>query len=166
MFVINQIHTSWDSYQIVQCRDGEFKNNVIYFGRTEGFPYNRSVWVQNPQTQPETFVFANNLWYCIADPSNSMPDWQTLEGLYGCPQHSDNITGDPLFLSSAPELPVDFFLRAQSPARGMGLVLNDIDRDFFDRYYAVPNRSIGAFEITENNAPPMAPRSPAIIFVK
>lgn len=166
MFVINQIHTSWDSYEIVQCRDGEFKNNVIYFGRTEGYPYNRSVWVQNPQTQPETFVFANNLWYCLADPSNSMPDWQTLEGLYGCPQHSDNHTGDPLFISSTPEQPVEFILRSGSPARGIGLILNDVNQDFFDRYYAVPSRSIGAFEITENSAPPMAPQSPGIIFVK
>ena len=159
MLVINQIHTHWDGFELVQCRDGEFRNNVIYFGRTEGYPNNRVVWVQNPDTQPETFVFSNNLWYCHADPDNSIPDWETLEGLYGSPQHFNDYAGDPLFVNSSnPTDPQDFIVQNMSPAVGMGTILDAVQYDFFDRLFYSPP-TLGAFEIFISGGTPINPRS-------
>lgn len=156
---IAQIHKTWDGYKIAECRGGKFINNVIYYGETEGWPSNRVVWVQNAETQPETFEFRNNIWYCVADPARSMPDWSTLSSLYGCPQHADNITGDPLFIhSGTPTEPVDFFLDEASPARNAGLALEGSWYDFLDQPYAVPP-TLGALEIPAEGAPPLPPRS-------
>ena len=63
------------------CRNGRFERNLIVFRRA-------SVQIQvniGPHTSPETFAFADNLWYCEDRPQASRPDLPAAEtgGLYG-----------------------------------------------------------------------------------
>jgi hypothetical protein len=63
------------------CRNGRFERNLIVFRRAD-------VQVQvniGPHTSPETFAFADNLWYCEDRPQASRPDLPAAEtgGLYG-----------------------------------------------------------------------------------
>jgi hypothetical protein len=63
------------------CRNGRFERNLIVFRRA-------GVQIQvniGPHTSPETFAFADNLWYCEDRPQASRPDLPVAEtgGLYG-----------------------------------------------------------------------------------
>jgi hypothetical protein len=63
------------------CRNGRFERNLIVFRRA-------GVQVQvnvGPHTSPETFAFADNLWYCEDRPQASRPDLPAAEtgGWYG-----------------------------------------------------------------------------------
>ena len=63
------------------CRYGRFERNLIVFRRADvGVPVNIG-----PHTRPDTFMFADNLWYCADRPQASRPDLPTTEtgGLYG-----------------------------------------------------------------------------------
>jgi hypothetical protein len=63
------------------CRNGRFEDNLVVFRRAEV-----STFVNvGPNTAPETFRFARNLWYCEDRPDASRPTLPTPEtdGLYG-----------------------------------------------------------------------------------
>ncbi len=63
------------------CRNGRFERNLIVFRRTDV-----QVHVNiGPHTSPETFAFADNLWYCEDRPQASRPDLPAPEtgGVYG-----------------------------------------------------------------------------------
>ena len=65
----------------VPCRGGRFEHNLVVFRRSE-------VQVAanvGPNTAPETFVFAANLWFCEDAPGASRPDLPAKEadGVYG-----------------------------------------------------------------------------------
>jgi len=65
----------------VSCRRGRFEHNLVVFRRAEV-----SVFVNiGPHTQPGTFVFADNWWYCQDRPEASRPQLPTPEvgGIYG-----------------------------------------------------------------------------------
>jgi hypothetical protein len=65
----------------VPCRNGRFEHNLIVFRRAEV-----QVLVNvGPHTQPESFSFSQNLWYCEDRPASSKPPLPTPEtgGLYG-----------------------------------------------------------------------------------
>lgn len=67
--------------QFVACRNGEFTDNTILF---EG---NRGSVNVGGGTQPETFKFARNWWYCVDNPGRSrvsLPVPET-DGVYGRP---------------------------------------------------------------------------------
>ena len=72
----------------VACRRGELSHNLIVFRRSDV-----SVIANiGPHTQPETFTFADNLWYCEDRPAASRPDLPAEEtgGRYGLdPQLAD-----------------------------------------------------------------------------
>lgn len=158
---IHQDHNYFGSIPVAKCRDGEFKNNLAFFGSTRT---GSAVWVQSSETEPETFVLSNNLWHCWKDTTKSMPDWELLQSHYGCPQHFNDITGDPLFLGAEPTEPGDFRPSINSPATHFGLILDQILSDFFDLPYAdppvAPARTIGAVEcIFGETAAPLAPSS-------
>ena len=65
----------------VACRNGEFTDNTILFESTRG-----SVNI-GPGTEPKTFKFARNWWYCTDNPARSHPQLPVteLDGVYGRP---------------------------------------------------------------------------------
>lgn len=133
--------------------DGEFKNNICVFGRT--YNNNGPINVQTAYTIPESFTFANNLWYCTDPTARVLPNWEGLTG--DPPQHSNDYTGDAKFIRENPSIPTDFLISEDSPARGVGLVLPRVILDFLDRPYRDPGRALGAFEAQLSGAPPIAP---------
>jgi hypothetical protein len=65
----------------VPCRRGRFEHNLVVFRRADV-----GVFVNvGPHTQPETFQFSNNLWYCEDRPQSSRPTLPAPEtgGVYG-----------------------------------------------------------------------------------
>ena len=72
---------TWPPYTFEACRDGVFVNNVVVFDRSALSTYLNI----GPNTAPETFTFASNLWYAWDDPAQSEPNLPTAEsnGIYG-----------------------------------------------------------------------------------
>ena len=72
----------------VPCRNGRFEHNIVVFRRADV-----STFVNvGSNTAPETFTFADNLWYCEDRPQASKPTLPTPEtgGIYGVdPQFAD-----------------------------------------------------------------------------
>ncbi len=63
------------------CRNGRFEHNLIVFRRSEiSTPVNIG-----PNTQPQSFVFAHNWWFCEDRPEASKPQLPAAEtgGVYG-----------------------------------------------------------------------------------
>ncbi|MCC6443953.1 MAG: right-handed parallel beta-helix repeat-containing protein [Armatimonadetes bacterium] len=90
----------------VPSRNGRFTDNIVVFRAGE--------WAEavniGPNTAPQTFRFARNLWHCQGDPSGSRPALPTPEigGIYG---------KDPLFRNPDKG---DFRLKPGSPAINKG----------------------------------------------
>lgn len=91
----------------VPCRRGEFSDNIVVFRSTQWSEGGVNV---GPGTEPRTFVFTRNFWFCVDDPSRSRPTLPTEErgGMYGV---------DPLFRDAEKG---DLRLRPGSPAKGLG----------------------------------------------
>jgi hypothetical protein len=73
------------------CRDGRFENNLIVFKRASL----RTFVNVGPNTRPDSFAFAKNLWYCDDRPEASRPQLPVAEtdGVYGVdPQLSESGT--------------------------------------------------------------------------
>ncbi len=86
----------------VACRGGRFTDNLVAYRSDEiATPAN-----VGPGTEPGTFEFARNYWFCIDDPARSPPR---------LPVGEENPAGgkDPVFGD-------DFGIAATSPARGYG----------------------------------------------
>ena len=68
-------------YTFEACRDGVFVNNIVVFDRSS-----LSTFLNiGPNTSPETFTFASNLWYAWDNPALSQPTLPVVEsnGIYG-----------------------------------------------------------------------------------
>jgi hypothetical protein len=89
-------------YVFEECRDGVFVNNLVVFDRSALSTYINI----GPNTAPETFTFASNLWYAWDNPGQSQPTLPVTEtdGIYG---------EDPL-------LDPGYRIGAASPAAGSG----------------------------------------------
>jgi hypothetical protein len=125
---ILQETTTVPPYVFEPCRDGVFVNNLVYFSWGD-----LSTWVNiGPNTAPETFTFANNLWYAWDSPPHSEPSLPAPEtgGVYG---------QDPGFTTA-------YHIDASSPAFGAGLPNQWITGDNDGVCYRHPP-SIGAFEV-------------------
>lgn len=78
----------------VRCRNGVFLDNLVVF--------RSDAWASGgvnigPETRPETFSFARNIWFCSDSPGRSKPSLPTVEkgGVYGVdPQMKDPGKGD------------------------------------------------------------------------
>lgn len=115
----------------IPCRNGRFINNIVVFNSADV-----SVFVNiGPDTSPDTFIFSNNLWFSLDDPSFSGPQLPV-------PETDPVIQRDPEFLDPAA---LDFHIPADSPAAGAGICINEITKDYDGRCYQDPP-SIGAFE--------------------
>ncbi|MCX4246735.1 right-handed parallel beta-helix repeat-containing protein [Paraliomyxa miuraensis] len=105
---ILQETTSTPEYAFAPARDGRFVNNLVYYARG-----NLSTTVNvGADTAPETFEFANNLWYAhdapgSSDPGAELPVPET-GGVYG---------EDPMFAELAAD---DLDVPLSSPAAGAG----------------------------------------------
>jgi hypothetical protein len=107
-------------------------NNLIYFTRAA---VSTTINV-GANTSPESFVFANNLWYAHDAPNRSTPtDFPSAErdGVYG---------QDPEFSGASRE----YTIGAGSPAAGAGETLPEITGDITGACFEDPP-SIGAFEV-------------------
>jgi hypothetical protein len=90
---------------VVPCRNGEFRRNLIVY-RT-GLESAANV---GGATQPESFRFAENFWYCEDAPERAAPELPTKE--------KDPVSGkDPMFVD--PKKPAQG-VRDESPAKGYG----------------------------------------------
>ncbi len=121
-------------YTFAPSGSGRFINNIVYFRRSA-----LSTFVNvGGNTAPNTFTFANNLWYAHDNPAGSTPSLPVAE------------TGgiarqDPQFTDAAGS---NYTLRATSPAIGKGRALAELTADFGERCFtATP--SIGAHEFAE-----------------
>jgi hypothetical protein len=134
---ILQETTSTGEYTFLECQNNAVINNLFYFDRSALSAY--ATINIGPDTQEETFTFANNLWYAHDDPAQSAPNLPVTE--------TGGIVGqNPRLVHPAGE---NYRLQAGSPATGAGQSLSGVRYDFDGvRYRVVP--SIGAFE----NGPP------------
>jgi hypothetical protein len=119
------------TYEFLPSGNNTLVNNLFYFNRGD-----LSTYVNiGPNTAPETFIFANNLWYAHDDPAQSQPILPVSE--------TDGVVGqDPLFQNPAGG---NYHLQSASPAVGQGGVVADVVEDYDGLAYQIPP-SIGAFE--------------------
>jgi len=131
---ILQETVSSGGYTFAPSASGRFINNIVYFRRSA-----LSTFVNvGGNTAPNTFTFANNLWYAHDNPAGSTPSLPVSE------------TGgiarqDPQFTDAAGS---NYTLRATSPAIGKGRALAELTSDFGARCFAA-TPSIGAHEFAE-----------------
>jgi hypothetical protein len=119
-------------YEFLPASNGRFINNIVYFDAQVGVAVN-----VGPDTAPDTFVFANNLWYRYDDPSASDPP-----GGLPVAEQAGLVGTDPLFADPSN---ADYHLGSGSPAVGAGNSLAELSGDYDDVCFADPP-SIGAFE--------------------
>ena len=129
-WVFRILQETVDTSRFIACGDNEFSNNIIYFGNN----LHRIVNI-GPNTRPESFIFANNLWYNFDNPDFDNPGLPTIET-------NPVIQKNPLF-ESIDEY--NFDLTSLSPAIGKGKSELAPELDFKDRYFK-DTCSIGAFE--------------------
>jgi hypothetical protein len=136
---ILQETVSHASYDFDTCGNNAVINNLFYFERSQISTYvNIGI-----NTDPDTFTFANNLWYAYDNPSQSEPTLPVSEsnGIYG---------QDPLFVDG---YKIDHF----SPAFRTGVASAGVIGDFSGQCYANPP-SIGAYEFLYRLALPLIVR--------
>ncbi len=124
---ILQETTSTGEYDFAPCSNGVFVNNIVYFDRGA-----LSTYVNiGSGTAPETFTFANNLWYAYNNPSESQPALPATEvnGIYGL---------DPSFLTG-------YRVSVTSPAAAAGAITEWTWGDLGGACFADPP-TIGAYE--------------------
>ncbi|MCB0686974.1 MAG: right-handed parallel beta-helix repeat-containing protein [Saprospiraceae bacterium] len=109
------------------CGDNEFRNNVVYLSQ------DLTEVNTGPNTDPQSFIFTNNLWYNESS-SNWTPTLPVTD--------SNQIIGNPLFIDIAAE---DFSIPANSPAVSAGKSLATPTHDFLQHSFYNPP-SIGALE--------------------
>ncbi len=132
-WAIRILQESVDGFQ--PCGDNAFVNNIVYISD------NSSVYTLNigNNTAPETFFFANNLWYNYEDDNWTGPNLPVEE--------SNGIINEaPMFIDIQSD---DFALSEGSPAIGAGLYnpqkIRTPIRDFNNKLFKTPP-SIGALE--------------------
>jgi hypothetical protein len=127
--------------RFVPSRNGLFVNNLVVL-RTEDL---RTFVNVGPGTAPETFTFANNLWFALDEGLS----WSGPSYCCGISETDAIIQQDPMMVD--PE-GGDYRLAPNSPARNAGHVVpGDAPPDFDGRCYTDPP-TLGAFEIQSSNA--------------
>lgn len=109
------------------CSDNEFRNNIIYLAD------DLTEVNIGPNTEPQTFIFSNNLWF-NASSSNWSPVLPVVD--------VDQVIADPLFVDPVNEI---FHIPPTSPAVGAGFVFDEPATDFDQDSFLVPP-SCGAYE--------------------
>lgn len=104
-WVIRILQETVDTTRFYPCGNNSFKNNIIYHDNRVSSDCNIG-----PYTNPQSFIFSNNLWYHSQNPAWAGPDLPATD--VNC-----IIGKDPLFNNAASG---DFTLRKSSPAIGKG----------------------------------------------
>jgi hypothetical protein len=133
VFRILQETVSTNEFEFLPASNGRFINNIVYFDGQVGVAVN-----VGPDTDPESFTIATNLWYRYDDPSASDPP-----GGLPVAEQGGLIGVDPLFADAAAG---DFHLDPGSPAAAAGTSLAELSGDFDGQCFADPP-SIGALEL-------------------
>jgi hypothetical protein len=124
---ILQETTSTGEYEFLPCGDNLVANNIFYFERGA---VATDVNI-GPNTAPETFTFANNLWYAHDAPAASAPTLPVGE--------TGAVVGeDPAFASG-------YEIGVTSPAASTGTDYAGLVGDMAGQCYGSPP-SIGAYE--------------------
>ncbi len=133
---ILQETSSQAPYTFIPCSGGRFVNNLVYFDRSD-----LSTFVNvGANTAPQTFSFANNLWYAYDNPAASAPALPV-------PETGGVVGADPRFF----DVPGgNFGIRATSPAAGAGTPPPAAPGDLSGHCYSSPP-SIGALELCAAN---------------
>lgn len=79
-WVVRILQENVDPDRFLPCGDNSFVNNIIYYSSSISTHVNIG-----PNTAPESFEFAHNLWYRYDQPSQSTPNLPVAEsqGIYG-----------------------------------------------------------------------------------
>jgi hypothetical protein len=120
-------------YEFLPASNGRFINNIVYFDGQVGVAVN-----VGPDTDPDSFTFANNLWFRYDNPGASDPP-----GGLPVAEQGGIIGMDPMFIDAAGG---DFHLDPQSPAVGAGSPLAELSGDYDGVCFGEPP-SIGALEL-------------------
>ena len=122
--------------RFIPSRNGLFVNNLVVLDTGDL----RTFVNVGPGTAPETFTFANNLWFA---PDEGL-GWSGPSYCCGIEETEAIIQQDPLMVDRAGG---DYRLATNSPVRGTGrAVPGDVPPDLDGRCYADPP-TLGAFEI-------------------
>jgi hypothetical protein len=127
---ILQETTTEGEFEFTPASNGRFLNNIVMYERA-----NLSTHVNvGADTDPDSFEFANNLWYASDAPDQSEPDLPVAEtdGIYG---QSPNLI----------RAPAEVGIPAASPAAGTARALAEVTADLEGVCYEDPP-SIGARE--------------------
>ncbi|NJK32077.1 MAG: hypothetical protein HC927_06465 [Deltaproteobacteria bacterium] len=130
---ILQETVSTQEYEFLPASNGRVINNVFYFDGQVGTAVNVGV-----DTDPDSFVFANNLWYRVDDPGQSNPP-----GGLPTPESGGIVGQDPMFADPDGG---DFHIGDTSPAAEAGMPLPELSGDLDGVCFADPP-SIGAYEV-------------------
>jgi hypothetical protein len=128
---ILQETVSGGGYTFLPCGNNTFRNNLVYFDRSD-----LSTYVNiGPNTAPSTFTFAHNLWYAHDNPSLSAPNLPVAEtgGIIG----QNPLLADPQG--------GDFAIGPGSPAAAAGQSPAGAAADILAQCYRAPP-SIGAYQ--------------------
>lgn len=125
---ILQETTTRAPYAFEPARDGRVVNNLFVFDRAR---VSTAVNI-GPNTGPETFAFAHNLWFARDAPARSAPDLPA-------PEVGSVVGRDP-------GLATDRTIGPDSPAARAGRSLAEVAGDAAGRCYRSPP-SIGAYEV-------------------
>ncbi len=93
--------------EFTPSRNGRIEDNIVVFDSRQWFEGGINI---GPNTAPQTFSFARNVWYCPDNPAKSTPRLPT-------PEKNGTVGQDPLFADPARH---DFSPRPASPAKGRG----------------------------------------------
>lgn len=125
-WVIRILHETTEP-GFLPCGNNTFRNNIAYLSR------DLTEVNIGPNTDPQSFVFSNNLWY-NASTNNWNPNLPVLD--------TNQVIADPVFTNIPSE---DFSIPHSSPAVLAGKSLSQPSHDFIQHSYFDPP-SIGAFE--------------------
>lgn len=130
----------------VQCGDNAFRNNIVLVDDASDVPTVN----EGPNTRGSTFLFTNNLWYHVSNPSWSGPNLPS-------PENGGLIGRNPLLEDDGG---IAIRPGAGSPAIGAGASVSEPQFDYFGRAFASP-RSIGAVEVAATSTVAQDAMTPA-----
>jgi hypothetical protein len=122
--------TTLDRFQ--KCGQNAFINNIVYVSNSSANP----VVNIGPNTEPETFIFSNNLWFNKDNPNWAGPNLPVSET-------NSLVNINPLLTEDAE---IGVTIDKSSPAQAKGLTVEHPLEDYLGNLFNNP-RSIGALEV-------------------
>jgi hypothetical protein len=127
-WVIRILQENRDTARFVKCSNNTFRNNIICLDDRVSMECSTG-----PNTEPESFIFSNNLWF-----HTSNNGWRGPQ--LPLPESGGMIGKDPRFSSEA------LAIASDSPAAAAGFPVQYPEKDHAGKPFLLP-RSIGAYEV-------------------